>query len=115
MEIRHITINEDLSILVKDGHITINAIDKKNGSGLSFSLPPEFSQNILKNGGSNDEILTFIFQATAIELNLFRLITIGSLYSTGSLQEKAENTSIIMNGLRDINLKLMKANQRRIK
>ncbi len=114
MEVRHIKIDDVLSVMVNCDRITVNAISNTDGTGLSFSLPPDLSKQILDNCAS-DAMLASVCYPIGVQLQIFELMMRGNLYSICSPEDAQENFSIMSEGLNKTNTALHEATLRRIK
>lgn len=110
-EVRHMSIDKGISILISCGRITINAGIAEDGNELSFVLPADVSSTMLAL--SSDEEVASVCRPIGMLLRMFLLTMIGSFYMNKTQEEVEETLEILSTGLHRINLAAMTAIQHR--
>ncbi len=113
MDVRHVKINNNLSIIVSCGRVTINAGHESDNTGLSFTLPNDVSEAILERSDT-DEQLTCNCYPIAMLLRGLDLTLTALLYSAKSPEEFQESYETLSRGLENVNrdmICLMQARQ----
>jgi hypothetical protein len=104
-DIRHIIIDETMSIMISCGRITINAGSKDN-EGISFSVPLEIGQTFL-GACQKDEHLVELCRPIANLLEGFNHMLKGLLLGSSSFEEFNESLTIINTAMGKTNIILL--------
>lgn len=104
--IRHIIIDETMSIMISCGRITINAAREQDNSGISYSVPTEISQAFLEACQSNEALIATCRPITLL-LKGFDCTLSGLLFGSDSPEEFSEGLVLINKAMETTNMFLL--------